>query len=418
MDVKPISDIKNRRDFHDAFQAAMSGAHETLRTLWHFEKEQNLPKSYLIEFHPTHSRDHSNGWTHEAVFSALLSSARQYGGELHRTDDDSLLWLDHYEGNNSAQFIVDCLNPRFLVFHTISNAEQSDRFILERLTQYQPEFDLFWFPVDLLERTETRERITGWEAQFLPLIDFDFSSDGLHRPPGEESKLAEDAEADLDEVSPQPPARLLRRPRLNIDVEYQRAFETYKKLKQQPDLLPDMPLNAVLAERVDEDATSYARARITSNGKITGRGPDFSSYLQVVNGALDDYARVVETLESKYWIRFDARDSGESLALRLNGEPFCIGFSREIDVRALLGLMFDCRRPFRLMGEFEEVAEKYYSVNAIDLHVNQPVSFEIAPTFIRVYLYEGVCGNTLVRIIRSLQHHVDSKLRHPPLVVE
>ena len=75
-------------------------------------------------------------------------------------------------GNNgSAEFIVDCLNPRFLVFHTISNAEDSDRFILRRLTQYQPEFDLFWFPVAFLERTEARESVIGWESHFEPWLD-------------------------------------------------------------------------------------------------------------------------------------------------------------------------------------------------------------------------------------------------------
>jgi hypothetical protein len=63
MDVNSISDIRNRRDFHDAFQAAMSGAHETLRALWHFEEGQNLPKSYLIEFHPKQSCSQTHEWT-------------------------------------------------------------------------------------------------------------------------------------------------------------------------------------------------------------------------------------------------------------------------------------------------------------------------------------------------------------------
>ena len=413
MDVN-ISDIKNRRDFHDAFQAAMSGAHETLRALWHFEEGQNLPKSYLIEFHPTSCDD--DGGTH-TVFSALQRAAKPYGGELRHTDDDTLFWLGHAEGSNSAEFIVDCLNPRFLIFHTISNADPSDRFIFERLTQYQPEFDLFWFPVELLERTEAREQITGWEAQFAPLIDVDFVSEEHQSPGSEDEALATlEVDGEFDESTSEPAARFLRRPRLNIDLEYQYAFETYKRLKEQPSLLPDIPLNAVVAERVDEDITSYARARIKSNGKITGRGPDFSNYLHVVNGTLDDYARVVNGLEAKYWMSLDAHSTEESLAIKVTGEPFCLSFSRDVDVRRLLSLMFNCVRPFRLMGEVEHLGGDYFAVDAVDLHINEPVGFEITPKWMRIYVYEGTCGNTLVRIIRSLQHHVDSKLHHPQLV--
>jgi hypothetical protein len=177
-----------------------------------------------------------------------------------------------------------------------------------------------------------------------------------------------------------------------------------------------MPLNAVLAERCDEDETSYARARITSSGKITGRGPDFGSYLQIVNGTLDDYAKIIEGLESRYWLKLDARQRDDTIAVSVSGEPFCIKFARDIDVRRLITLMFDCGRAFRLMGEVDEIGEDYFAVEAIDLHINQPVGFEIAPSFMRIYLYEGTCGNTLVRIIRSLQHSVDSKLTHPSLI--
>ncbi len=416
MDAVAVSDIKSRRDFHDAFQAAMSGAHDTLRALWHFEKGQNLPKSYLLEFHPSEvCEDH---WGTDDVFTALKRATKHYGAELGRTDDDALFWLRHSErSEREADFVVDCLNPRFLVFHTLSNVEFSDRFIIDRLTQYQPEFDLFWLPVSLLERTEKRERISGWKAQFSPLLDVDLANetelDGASS--FGEADHSDSYESDSEESSAEPAARLLRRPRLTIDLEYHLAFDTYKKLKAQPDLLPDMPLNAVVAERSDEDATSFARALITSNGKITGRGSDFASYLQIVNGMLDDYSKIVRGLESKYWLRLDTRQREDAIAISVKGEPFCIKFNREIDVKRLISLMFDCGRPFRLMGEVDEIAENYFAVEAVDLHVNQSVGFEMTPTFMRIYLYEGTCGNTLVRIIRSLQHSVDSRLTHPPL---
>jgi hypothetical protein len=414
MDAIAVTDIKSRRDFHDAFQAAMSGAYDTLRAFWHFERGQNLPKSYLIEFHPAESSNHK--WGTDDVFAALKRATKRYQGEVGKTEDDGLLWLQHSERpDRRADFVVDCLNPRFLIFHTLSNVEYSDHFIVKRLTQYQPEFDLFWLPVSLLERTETRERINAWEAQFMPLIDSDLLPQGESETSELDLTVAEqEEEEDFDHFVDRQPPRSPKR--TNIGWEHQHAFEAYKKLKERPDLLPDLPLNAVLAERCDEDGTSYARARITSHGKITGRGPDFSSYLQIVDGTLDDYAKVVEGLESKYWLEWAGGQLDDRIAISIKGKPFCIKFSREIDVRRLVKLMFDCGRAFRLMGEVDEIDEDYFAVEAVDLHINQPVAFEIAPRFMRIYLYEGTCGNTLVRIIRSLQHSVDSKLSHASLI--
>jgi hypothetical protein len=412
MDVKAITGIKNRLEFHEAFQSSMSGAHETLRALWHFEKGQNLPKSYLVEFHPSDAHAHQHDWDSTAVRSSLSEAAKEYGGSLRTTEDDSLFLLGHQENGHDADFVVDCLNPRFLVFHTLSNVEHSDRFIVEQLTRYRPEFDLFWFPVSMMERAEGRERIVGWEARFDPLVDID-APEGCTQESGTTVEVA--ALDDLDDTTAELPAQLLHRPRVNIDLEYPDALKTYRQLKNTA-LLPDVPLNAIVAERHDEDVTRYARARITSNGKITGRGPDFPSYLQIVDGTLDDYSTIIQGLESRFWMKLDAREDDESLAISVAGEPFSIKFSRAINVERLLNLMFTCRRPFRLMGDIDKLGDDYYSVEAIDLHVNQPLGFEITPSFMRIYLYEGTCGNTLVRIIRSLQHHVDSNLQHPDLV--
>ncbi len=415
MDIKPLSQIRTRRDFTEAFHEAMSGAHESLRRRWTFEKEQNLPKSYLVEFHPKSDESHSNGWTSESVFSALKKAGKLYNARVNKTDDESLFFLAHFEQHHKAEFIVDCLNPRFLAFHTISNASSTDRFIFDRLTQYQPEFDLFWFPVSLLEAVERRERITGWEAQFDPLID----GRGFLPPEGQEDSTsnADEEQIDSGQDEIKPPMKVIDRPRLDMRFEHPDALKTYAQLKKSvPDLLPDIPLNAVLTERSDEQVQTYARAFIKSYGKITGRGPDFYAYLQIVNGTLDNYAEVVQNLEDQYWIRLLPCNNESSEGFRISGKPFGINFEHRMNPQALIQAMFDCKRPFRLMGTIEQIDEDYFSVDAMDLHVNQRVSFEIAPEFMRIYLYEGTCANTLVRILRSLQHHIDSKLRHPQLL--
>lgn len=411
MTVQPLTEIKNRRDFGDAFNAAMAGADQSLRSIWQFGKDQNLPKSYLIEFHPKDNH-HTHSWTSDDLFSTLVHAGERLGASVRRTNDDSLLYLSHDEPNHSAEFIIDALNPRFIIFHTLSNAKATDRFILNRLTQHHQEFDLFWLPVSLLESVEQREQITGWEASFEPLLDgVEFLDEEDNSQPEEfDDEVLEQLEALEHEVPSGDHTRL------RISLLRPNAMMKYRQLKYESKVFPDVPLSSILAERSDSELDTHARARIKWNGKITGRGTDFSAYSQIVNGTLDNYASVVTSLESRYSLGLDYSES--SSGFRLNGNAFCIGFESEINVPSVVSGMFNCSPPFRLMGEPEKLSEDYYLIDAVDLHVGQPLAVEISPRIMRLYLYEGTCGNTIVRILRSLQHYVDSNLSHPPLEVD
>jgi hypothetical protein len=407
MNTKTFGQIKTRRDFLDAFQEAMGGAHEHLRSHWSFDKEQNLAKSYLVEFHPRSHKGKGHEWDQNIVFSALKNISAHYDTRVSRTEDPTLLILSHEDNKQKAEFVIDCYDPRFLTFHTISNARASDNFILDKLTQNEPEFDRFWFPVALLENTETRERVTGFEAKFDPLLD------GHHI-------LLQELQADQSQKnhsnghSAKP--RLTNKPKLSMHIERPDAMGIYKDLKSRvSDLLTDMPLDGVLTERSDIEVNTYAKAHIKSYGKITGRGPDFNSYLQIVNGTLESYANAVTRIEERYWLKLEPQTTDSHQGFSITGQPFTIQFNRLFNMSALLDVMFNCKAPFRLMGNVEQVEEDYFAIDAIDLHINQRVSFEIAPELMRIYLYEGTCGNTVVRILRSLQHHIDSTLNHPSL---
>lgn len=418
MNIQPLIDIKTRRDFNEAFEIAMSGAHQSLRSKWQFGKDQNLPKSYLVEFHPKSNGHAQHSWDSEEVFKSLKIAGQSYGARVSRTEDDSLLYLVHSEQSYSAEFIVDCLNPRFLTFHTLSKVRATDRFIFKRLTQYQPEFDLFWFPVSLLEDIEKREQVAGWEASFNPLldiVDFEAGEEIIADDDEQTAELEDDPLESAEAVESELPYGMLKHTRLRMNIQRPDALQAYRELKYHSKIFPDVPLSSILAERYDNELETHARARIKSNGKITGRGTDFSAYLQIVNGTLDNYAHVINTLESRYWLGLEPVRLGESVGLRLRGEPFCITFDSEINVELVAAAMFNCDRPFRLMGEPERLADNFYVIDAVDLHVGQPLALEIMPNMIRLYLYSGTCGNTIVRILRSLQHYIISNLKHPPL---
>ena len=263
-------------------------------------------------------------------------------------------------------------------------------------------FDLFWFPVASLEDIANRENIIGWEASYEPLADNTTDDSKLDNLPDENGENSRSN-------------RLSRRLPASMQVEKKNALNSWKELRGLPHIFPDIPLNSVVAERHEEVGDGKARVRIKSNGKITGRGTDYFAYLQVVNGTLDAYARQVRSLEEKYWIGLYPHPEHKGCGFIHKGEPFCITFSYDVNVPKLIKRMFKCSPPFRLMGEPEEIGTDYYAVDAVDLHINQPVSFEIAPDLMRIYLYEGTCGNTIVRIIKALQHGVDSNLSHPVL---
>jgi hypothetical protein len=40
--------------------------------------------------------------------------------------------------------------------------------------------------------------------------------------------------------------------------------------------------------------------------------------------------------------------------------------------------------------------------------VTNRITFEITPEFMRVYLPDGSCGNTIIRLYTNLQHYYDS----------
>ena len=49
-------------------------------------------------------------------------------------------------------------------------------------------------------------------------------------------------------------------------------------------------------------------------------------------------------------------------------------------------------------------------MEAVDLHVGQHLRFDITTNWLRVYLFEGGCGNTVARLASNLQHHFDGAL--------
>jgi hypothetical protein len=96
---------------------------------------------------------------------------------------------------------------------------------------------------------------------------------------------------------------------------------------------------------------------------------------------------------------------------QLYGAPVVLRFSRPIpDLELFLEQLFSAREPFRLWGIPQMSGDRTAEVEAVDLHVGQQLRFDVAPEWLRVYLSEGGCGNTVARLASNLQHHFDGAL--------
>jgi hypothetical protein len=47
-------------------------------------------------------------------------------------------------------------------------------------------------------------------------------------------------------------------------------------------------------------------------------------------------------------------------------------------------------------------------IEAVDLHTSSRLRLDVTPDFMRIYLGPNACGNTVARILRNIQGHIDS----------
>jgi len=144
------------------------------------------------------------------------------------------------------------------------------------------------------------------------------------------------------------------------------------------------------------------------DGKITARGTSFESHLDLTNQLYAVYAHSIKHIETEYSLATE--HTGDSISLR--GEPIHFSFSRPIqNLSAFCKSLCTAGPPFRLWGAPVSVTAALYRIHAVDLHVGSRVTLEVTNEFMRVYLPEDSCGNTVLRLLTNLQHHYDALVR-------
>jgi hypothetical protein len=361
--------IRNRRDFVDYFESALLHAHASLLAERLQAYESNLPKSYLVEFHPI------GGVAPSAdILEKRLREVGESAGVVADRIGDDLFQLSHQRDT----WIIDAANPRFTIFHTLAKSTAADRFVFSQFVPKSPTFDRAWLSPDFLETFADDVTVEGWGARFSPLVD----------------------PAKLDDPA-------FSTQKVRVDLDARDSWARYKRFKNSGDF-QHLPLDVIRVRSRSEDA--LGRARITSRGKLTARGNSFVHYQRIATDVRDAYAAQIGGLEDRYRLEFPEHQKRVSM----QGQPFWIEFKKPLkELGALMARMFSGAEPFRLLGFPDSVRSNEYRVHAVDLHVASRMYVEATPRWFRIFLPEYGCGNSLVRIVRALQYRVTDKLSLP-----
>ncbi|HWX94049.1 MAG TPA: hypothetical protein VNY29_15585 [Terriglobales bacterium] len=370
----------------ERLEEVMSHAYTDLEERQRLEAGTSLLKTYLLE---AHSGDAGHGDILRiltAAFSPEMLGQRSRA-TVHETQEEFFYRIAAQWATNTAEFFVDASDRRFWILHSASNSKKADN-ILHRVIANDTHLDSAWLPIQLLERVADMGIFKGL------FLDYD------HR---------EVPDVEFDE--PDAPVEYLK-----MQLWGNRARQVLGILRQ-PNAFPNattlskVKIKHYLDRTVDEN--SFSLDEVKWDGKITARGTSFQSHINLVNSIYRSYSEKVRGFEERFSLRFEeppANQPGHGRVI-MDGEPLSLTFSRPIaDIQKFMAAVFGGTDPFRLWGVPVSIGTDYYRVTALDLHVTNRITFEIAPGFMRVYLPHGSCGNTIVRLFTNLQHYYDSQV--------
>lgn len=311
------------------------------------------PKTFVVEVH-------EGGRSSSEILTALWP-----GGQVEETDDGYLQIL-HTDAGDAW---VDSLGRRFWRFHTLAPVADM-RSVLHEAIESNRWMDWLWLPTEQLENVWPDAEIRG--------LTTDFSTNGITESDG----LADG---------------------LRIRATGSRAGTLLRKLSTLEEYKTAVSVQGV---QIRADSVDYGEPldeAVGRDGRFTAANGTFQFHEALVSRVVKRYASWVDGIEQEA-LSWSGLPNGGMLP---RGGILGIRFSEpQHDVEALVEGIFSSRMPFRLWG-IPEFHGGWAHVDAVDLHVGQMLTFQVAPTGVQVTIGAGVCGNTIARFVSNLQHKVD-----------
>jgi hypothetical protein len=344
----------------------------------YFDREGEFPKgrgplkTYLIEAHGPDGDDLS----HQTAPEALSNAADAARLQLQKTDDRTLFQLT----DGDVGFFFDVLDPRFWVVHTMSNVDRCEQ-LLDRLVDLYPNLDYAWPPSELMRALQKEGKPAGFAVDF----------DETHFLPASESHL-------IDEP--------------NAVVKFRfGGTQAQTWLTELERFAPDaLAFSMVKFSLQEQEGRSYLIAELNERGRLKAAGNSISLHLATVAKFLHQYRSLIAQIESFGRLRSQGTGDGGLLI----GDPLVFEFPKPLrDFRSFIKELVSCREPLKIWGVVEEVRTNLVQIEAVDLHTASRLRLDVTPQFMRVYLGPTACGNTVARILRNIQGHVDSTVSLP-----
>jgi hypothetical protein len=341
----------------------------------HTPRKRELPfglpsgtvKTYALEVNGT------AGDTQKAAERAH-DIARAAGLEFAATRDPALLLT--WQGE--LGMVVDVLDPRFWLVHTTAPAGRVQQ-LLRSLVGRSTDMDWCWFPGSSIRRMQA-DGDTKW-------FKTDFRGDEL--------------------LASQP----VEARRLKVQLEGDQAQRLYELLAQTQEYKSSTALTAI-AVRLGDGHLGWVDEAAYYRGRFVARGESFEVHLGFVSKWVQDYAATVRTIETEHRISWSAASDGG--AYSFSGGPITVSLGRPIeDLDQFAAALFSCRDPFRLWAVPRSAGRDAIEAEVVDLHVGQQMRMDITREWIRVYLPENACGNTIMRLVSNLQHRYDASVVEP-----
>jgi hypothetical protein len=339
----------------------------------HFEQAEEYPagqgplKTYIIEAHDLNG-DSPN---HAGIKGVLGDVQDRFGFQVESTDDPTLAIL----AKEDVRYFVDYLNPRFWVIHTTANIKPSEQY-LDELVRGSWNLDYAWLPTQVLEHLRRGRRFLGFN------VDFD---QGLFLSEGVSDELQEQAAV--------------------FKSRYwgTRGEKLYEFLSETA-FSGVLCLSAVKYSISDLASGAYIQNELNAQGRIKATGNSISLHLGAVNHLVNLYAQMIQTLEQELSLAFVHGDGGDEL----QGYPLTLRFSQPVpDFSGLVREVLSCRDPVRLWGVVSHEERDFVRAEVVDLHSASRLRLDFTPIHVVVYLFKGSCGNSVARLLRIIQQHLD-----------
>jgi hypothetical protein len=356
----------DRQAIAELISDAMSGR-EPRRGELPFGIHSGTVKTYALEVNGV------AGDTDKAVARAR-EIAGSSGLESAATSDPALLLAWQAE----LGIVVDVLDPRFWLVHTTAPAGRVQQ-LLRSVVSRSTDIDWCWFSGSTIRRMQADGETKWFKSDFR----------------GDEFLASQPVEAR----------------RLKVQLEGDQAQRLYELLAQTPQYRSSTALTAV-AVRLGDGDLGWVDEAAYYRGRFVARGESFEVHVGFVSKWVQDYAATVRRIERQHGIAWSGAPDGGSYSF--SGGPITVSLGRPIeDLDQFAAALFSCRDPFRLWAVPRSTQQGAVEAEVVDLHVGQQLRMDITRDWIRVYLPENACGNTIMRLVSNLQHRYDASVVEP-----